>query len=84
MVDSRIRWRCRRGIRELDIALQNFLEGEYGRLSPDKKGKFRELLEMPDPLLMDWLYGRESPLDQELVSVIERIREAAARPAKIR
>jgi antitoxin CptB len=84
MVDSRIRWRCRRGIRELDIALQNFLESEYDRLTPDEKGKFQELLEIPDPLLMDWLYGRESPLDKELVSLVERIRNAAACPAKIR
>jgi antitoxin CptB len=84
MVDSRIRWRCRRGIRELDIALQNFLESEYDGLTPDEKEKFHELLEIPDPLLMDWLYGRESPMDQELVNLVERIRNAAAYPAKIR
>ncbi len=84
MVDSRIRWRCRRGIRELDIALQNFLEIEYEGLTLEEKGQFHELLETPDPLLMDWLYGRESPLNQELVSLVERIRNTAAYPAKIR
>ncbi len=84
MVDSRVRWRCRRGIRELDIALQNFLESEYDRLAPNEKGKFQELLETADPLLMDWIYGRESPLDEELVKLVERIRKAAACPAKIR
>lgn len=84
MVDSRIRWRCRRGTRELDIALQNFLDDEYDYLTTEEKGKFLELLEVPDPLLMDWLYDKESPLDQELVRLVERIRNAAAHPAKLR
>lgn len=84
MGGSQVRWRCRRGVRELDIALQNFLEREYDRLTVEEKEKFSKLLETPDPLLMDWLYGRESPLDQELVSLVERIRNAAAYPAKIR
>ncbi len=68
----------------MDIALQNFLDSEYDRLTLGEKEKFHELLEIPDPLLMDWLYGRESPLHQEMVSLVERIRNAAANPAKIR
>ncbi len=84
VIDSRVRWRCRRGTRELDIALQNFLDSEYQGLSPGLKGKFDELLETPDPVLMDWIYGRETPADQELINFVEWIRKAASNPTKIR
>ncbi|MFZ1712954.1 MAG: succinate dehydrogenase assembly factor 2, partial [Nitrosomonas sp.] len=30
---NRIRWRCRRGMLELDIVLQRFLDNQYARLS---------------------------------------------------
>ena len=83
MIDSRIRWRCRRGIRELDVALQRFLEINGDLLTDRETEKFDELLDVPDPDLMDWIYNKGSPNDQELVSLVERIRDAAAHPITI-
>ena len=34
---SRLRWRCRRGIKEMDIILQSFLDQTYPELSNNKK-----------------------------------------------
>ncbi len=84
MSNARLRWRCRRGVRELDIALQGFLENDFRLLTTTEQRKFEELLEVPDPSLMDWIYGRTSPSDAEFAGLIERIRDAASHNAKNR
>ena len=43
-VDSRVLWRCRRGIRELDIAFARFVEGHYAALTPAQNAAFERLL----------------------------------------
>ena len=82
-IGSRLRWRCRRGVRELDVALRGFLEAGYAELTEHQKHKFEELLELQDPVLMDWLYGRTAPTDKELEYLVERIRDAAACSATV-
>ncbi len=45
---DRIRWRCRRGMLELDIVLQRFLEKHYAQLSESQRKEFETLLALPD------------------------------------
>jgi len=70
---ARLTWRCRRGVRELDLLLQGFLTNEYPRLSPQDKHRFAEMLEAQDPVLLDWFWGRAAP-PPELETIVERIR----------
>jgi antitoxin CptB len=77
---SRLRWRCRRGIREMDLLLQGFLSGPYAELSPTERRAFERLLNEPDPELMAWVAGRAEPRDPEYLPLIERLR--AARPER--
>ena len=58
-VDSRILWRCRRGIRELDIVFARFLESHYGELSAADNDAFERLLLENDLDIYDWLMGRQ-------------------------
>lgn len=58
---SSVLWRCRRGIREMDLLLQRFIEQRYDGLSADEKATFATLLEQPDLDIMDWLMGRIAP-----------------------
>lgn len=62
---KRLRWRCRRGVRELDILLTRFLDERYPHIDDDERASFAALLECQDPDVMDWLMGRRSdyPLD---------------------
>ena len=58
---DRIRWRCRRGLLELDLVLEGFLERGYGRLDAGQRRLFNELLEQPDNDLLDLALGRSEP-----------------------
>jgi succinate dehydrogenase flavin-adding protein (antitoxin of CptAB toxin-antitoxin module) len=72
---DRIRWRCRRGLLELDLVLQAFLERGYDRLGPEERAVFVELLEQPDNDLLDLAMGRTEPAPRYR-SVVEMLRAA--------
>ena len=71
---AKLRWRCRRGMRELDAVLQKFLDVESGRLTEAEIGRFEEILELPDPVLHAYLLGRSAPADDAIAALIDRIR----------
>ncbi len=74
---AKLRWRCRRGMRELDAVLQGFLDAEAVRLSDAEIGCFEGILELPDPVLHAYLLGRDDPDDAATAALIERIRASA-------
>ncbi len=74
---ARLRWRCRRGMRELDLLMTGWLENQYGSASPAQRAAFRQLLEVPDPLLLAWLTGREAPGEPSLGRLVDAIRAGA-------
>jgi antitoxin CptB len=45
---ERARWRCRRGLLELDIVLQRFMDRHYAALDEEKLCEFEALLDLPD------------------------------------
>ena len=71
---DRIKWQCRRGLLELDLILQRFLEQRFNTLSDDQVGLFRELLEFSDNDLLDMVMGRAEPVDEQLSAVLEMMR----------
>ena len=62
---ERMRWRCRRGLLELDIVLGRFVDLHYGALDEAQRAAFDVLLEVPDALLWDIITGRESLQQQD-------------------
>ena len=76
---GRLRWRCRRGMRELDRLLSGYLERDYRRSSPAEQRLFHELLELQDPQLYAYVLGREQPSDPKQAALIGRI--VALQPA---
>lgn len=71
---SRLRWLCRRGMKELDIVMSRYLEQHYASASDAEQGHFKALLEMPDPDLYDLLLGRSVTSDAELARFIQLLR----------
>ncbi len=55
---KRIRWRCRRGMLELDIVLGRFVDRHYAGLDKEARAAFDALLDMPDAVLWDMITGR--------------------------
>ena len=58
---ERVRWRCRRGLLELDIVLGRFVEQSYEGLDDQQQIAFDALLDLPDNVLWDMITGREVP-----------------------
>ncbi len=72
---ERLRWRCRRGLLELDIVLLNFLEQRYLSLSSPEQNAFDKLLAIPDDILFAYMQGDQKPLDNELRELVDKIRQ---------
>jgi antitoxin CptB len=58
---ERVRWRCRRGLLEMDIVLGRFVEKHYAGLNDEQKVAFDVLLDLPDNVFWDMVTGREAP-----------------------
>lgn len=71
---SRLRWQCRRGMRELDVLLQDFLDVRYAKLDDRNKEVFRKLLSCSDQMLFEYLMGKLTPMDGDVAHVVEQIR----------
>jgi len=78
--DKQIRWRCRRGMKELDALLERFLASDYLALADAEKQTLARLLDAKDPDLLDWLCGRNRPDDIELAAIVTRIRCSLSTP----
>ncbi len=74
---SRLTWRCRRGTRELDVLLSDWLSNRYPDSGPTLQKRFAELLECEDDRIWDWLTGRGEP-EPDFAELVQRIREHAA------
>jgi antitoxin CptB len=72
---SRLRWRCRRGIKEMDLILQRFLEQSYPSLSPQQMVLFDQILDESDLDIMDWILGRSKPAYSEYEVLIDLFRQ---------
>ena len=73
---SRILWRCRRGIKEMDIVLQDFIKNSYDELNNENKSAFSKLLEEQDLDILNWVLGKDKPEDKTLIENIKKIRSS--------
>ena len=71
---NRLRWRCRRGLLELDIVLQRLWQENPP--SEHELRSFEALLELPDNDLWDIVMGRSERYDEHLKDAVARLRAA--------
>ena len=71
---DRIRWHCRRGLLELDLLLDRFLETRYGQLNTEQKHAFTRLLNLPDNDLWDLVIGRARTDDAGCAEIVVMLR----------
>jgi antitoxin CptB len=72
---KRLRWRCRRGMRELDQLMLRYLDHRWALAEDKERGVFLRLLDSEDDKLWQWCMGRERPEDPELRALVQRIIE---------
>jgi len=70
----RLKWRSRRGMLELELALLPFVEQRLAGLSADERARFEALLEHDDWDIFEWLQGRGDAPDPALAGLIDEIR----------
>jgi len=71
---KRLRWRCRRGMRELDQLLTRWLDREWTAASDAQREVFLRLLDSEDDRLWRWFLGHETAPDAAVDSLIQYIR----------
>jgi antitoxin CptB len=70
----KLRWRCRRGMRELDDLLVRWLERGWPSASEADRGAFLQLLDSEDDRLWRWFLGHEVAPDAALDALVRHIR----------
>ncbi|MGH8402547.1 MAG: succinate dehydrogenase assembly factor 2 [Gammaproteobacteria bacterium] len=71
---ARLRWQCRRGMKELDLVLEGYLKDRFATASIEEQQAFAALLTLSDPVLLMYIMGREQPGTEEQRRVIESLR----------
>ncbi|MEP6884947.1 MAG: succinate dehydrogenase assembly factor 2 [Gammaproteobacteria bacterium] len=69
---GKLRWRCRRGMRELDVLLARYMDELFCNASIAEQETFKLLLETQDPVLYGYCLGSEPP-PPKFLALIERI-----------
>jgi antitoxin CptB len=57
----RLQWRCRRGMKELDLLLVRYLRTRFDAASTDQQAAFVEFIELPDPDIARYLIAGDVP-----------------------
>ena len=73
MNKSRLRWQCRRGMRELDDLLTRWLDEHYDSATEADKSAFHALLELPDPELVSYLLNRQLPAPESIARIVQQV-----------
>ena len=71
---DRLRWRCRRGLLELDLVLTRFLDNGYADLDLREREVFVDLLAHADNDLWDLMSGRLHADNAEEERLLVRLR----------
>ena len=70
---NQLYWRSRRGMLELDLQLQPFLEQSFFSLEENEKEGYEKLLLEEDWQIYDWLRGVTTPVDEDIALVVDKI-----------
>ena len=71
---SKLKWRCRRGTKELDYLLEGYLDRYYSLANKREQALFVELLTLQDSQLILFLLGEQLPASRGLAGLVKKIR----------
>ena len=71
---KKLRWRCRRGMRELDQLFGRYLDRRWGQAPTDERAVFLQLLDTEDDKLWRWSMGYEACPDAQQAQLLDYIR----------
>jgi antitoxin CptB len=69
----KLAWRCRRGMKELDILLLRYLHRRLPEAPSAERLLFAEFLELPDPVMARYLIAGDIPEDERHASLCRQL-----------
>jgi len=75
---ARLRWQCRRGMLELDLILQHYLDAQFDTMKPQEIQHFTQLLTQSDQTLLAWCLGYQAPEHAQDQHIIQHIRQSVS------
>jgi len=75
---KRLRWRCRRGMRELDQLMLRYLDNRWSIAEDAERELFLQLLDCEDDKLWRWFMGLERPENDAIHAIVQRISDLPA------
>jgi antitoxin CptB len=73
---NRVKWKCRRGLLELDIVFHRFIP----TLKDEELSSFNTLLDLPDNDLWEIVAGRSDAYEPRLNAIVARLRATNVAP----
>jgi antitoxin CptB len=73
---KRLRWKARRGMKELDVLLEAFFAAQASSLLAGGWPQLDFFLSQEDDVLFDWISGRDLPTDKDLLLLIKTLTHA--------
>ncbi len=77
---NRVRWLCRRGMKELDLVINRFFESDYDSLSEQEQLAFQDFLNVEDPIIFSWIMGRSTPENESHANIISQLQNTFDKP----
>ena len=74
---DRARWRCRRGMKELDVLLERFAARGLERIDDGDLDALERLLDSPDQDILEWLASASATPPSGMLGIVSLIRSAA-------
>ena len=70
---SKLKWRCRKGVRELDMLLSKYIETSYSVLPTKEKDIFLEFIEKDTYEILDILMNKKSS-NEKFTNIVEALK----------
>ena len=80
LIVERLKWRCRRGLLELDLVFERFISDHLPYLSENELDTLEQFLEMPDNDIWDLLTGRLKTSDRQIGKLLELLNSERHHP----
>jgi antitoxin CptB len=72
MMDAQLRWRLRRGMKELDVLFERYFTRRYPAATASERKAFADLLEREDPEILQWIMS-QAAVPLEFSDVIRKL-----------
>ena len=73
----KLKWLCRRGMKELDILLEQFIDNHQESLAGGSWPELEALLRTEDDLLWDWFQDSSNPAASRYRELLDQIRRGS-------